>query len=84
MTFKSNNADASFYYRESAAVDIARMDSSAVYGNLADAMKNATVLLPYPQIIRTIMISPQYLNNIQVDPENGYSGDETIPSDNQN
>ena len=82
MTFKSNNADASFYYHEGAAVDIARMDSSAMYGNLADAMKNATVLFPPPQIIRTIMASPPYLKDSQVDPdpENGHSGDEIIPS----
>ena len=64
MTFKSNNADASFYYYEDATADVARMDSSAVYGNLADAMKNATVLLPFPQIIETIMLSsPSEDNN---------------------
>lgn len=39
MKFKDNNADASFYYYEDATVDVARMDSSAVYGNLADIMK---------------------------------------------
>ena len=54
---KPKSADASFYYRESATLDVARMDSSAVYGNLADAMKNATVLVPLPQIIEVVMIS---------------------------
>ena len=69
MIFRSNNTDASFYYHENAALDIARMDSSAVYGNLADAMKNATVLFPSPQIIRTIMVSPPSPVDGQVDPD---------------
>lgn len=60
MTFKSNNADASFYYHEDATADVARMDSSAVHGNLADAMKNATVLVPSPQIIQVVTVSPPY------------------------
>ena len=57
MTFKRNSADASSYYRESAAADVARMDSSVLHGNLADAMKNATILSPLPQIIQTVTIS---------------------------
>lgn len=57
MTLKNDSADASFYYRENAAVDAARMDSSAVYGNLADAMKNATVLFPPPQIVQAVVIN---------------------------
>lgn len=69
MTFNRNNADASFYYHEDAAADVARMDSSAMYGNLADAMKNATVLFPSPQIIRTIMVSPPSPVDGQVDPD---------------
>ena len=39
MTLKNDSADASFYYHEDATADVARMDSSAVNGNLADAMK---------------------------------------------
>ena len=58
MTFKSNNADASFYYHEDATADVARMDSSAMHGNIADAMKNATVLVPSPQIIQIVMLIP--------------------------
>ena len=58
-----NNADASFYYHEDATADIARMDSSAVHGNLADAMKNATALVQSPEIIRMIMASPPCLEN---------------------
>lgn len=45
---KEQNGDASFYYYANATADVARMDSSAVYGNLADAMKDATVLFPPP------------------------------------
>ena len=57
MTPKGKNTDARFYYRENATVDVARMDSSAVYGNLADAMKNATVLFPPPQIVQRVVIN---------------------------
>ena len=46
MTLSYNSADASFYYYEKAAADFAKMGSSAVYGNLADAMKDSIVLLP--------------------------------------
>ena len=56
MTDKRDSADASFYYRESAAADTARMDSSAVYGNLADAMKNATLLIPSPRLVESVTI----------------------------
>ena len=58
MTLMIDSADASFYYREDATADVARMDSSAVYGNLADAMKNATVLLPLPQIVQISVVRP--------------------------
>ena len=51
MTVDFNSADASFYYHESAAVEIACFDSSGVRGNLADAMKNAVFLLPSPQML---------------------------------
>lgn len=51
MTVDFNSADASFYYHESAAAEIARFDSSVVRGNLADAMKNAVFLLPSPQVL---------------------------------
>ena len=57
MRLKNESADASFYYHEDATADVARMDSSAVNGNRADAMKNATVLFPSPQIVHTIVIS---------------------------
>ena len=51
MSSRNDSADASFYYREEATADVARMDSSAMYGNLADAMKNATLVLPPPKSI---------------------------------
>ncbi len=57
MTLKNDSADASFYYHEDATAGVACMDSSAVNGNLADAMKNATVLFPSPQIVQIMMIS---------------------------
>ena len=59
MTFKGKSADASFYYHEDATADVARMDSSAVYGNLADAMKNAVILFPTTRIIETVVVAPQ-------------------------
>ena len=57
MTNKVPSADHSFYYHENANADFARMDEAAVYGNLADAMKNATVVLSPIQIIDTIVMS---------------------------
>lgn len=54
MTDRYNSTDASFYFREVTAIDVARMDSSIVYGNHADVMKNATVPSPSPEIIRLI------------------------------
>ena len=60
MIPKAKSADDSFYYHESATADIARMDSSAVCGNLADAMKNATILLPNIHIIDTILVNEQF------------------------
>lgn len=46
VTVYFNSADASFYYNETAAAELARFDSSAMLGDLADAMKNAVFLLP--------------------------------------
>ena len=58
MTPKGNNADASFYYHEDATADVASMHSSAVYGNLADAMKDSTVLSPDPWIVEPTLVIP--------------------------
>ena len=56
MTLSFNSADASFYYYEQAAADFAMMDSSAVCGNLADAMKDSVVLLPADIQAATLLI----------------------------
>ena len=58
MTPFGNNADASFYYHEDAAGDVASMQSSAVYGNLADAMKDSVVLLPDTWIMEPTVVIP--------------------------
>ena len=58
MTLRSNNADASFYYHEDATADVASMDSSAVYGNLADAMKDSIVLFPDTWIVEPTLVVP--------------------------
>jgi hypothetical protein len=44
-------ADASGVYREGTAANIARIASSAQCGNLADAAKNGTVIVPSTTII---------------------------------
>lgn len=63
MTTMRNSADASFYYHEDATADVARMDSSAVYGNLSDAMKNAVLLFPSAEVVETTLEMPCGLEN---------------------
>ncbi len=58
MTPVGKNADASFYYHEDATADLASMDSSAVYGNLADAMKDAIVMFPETLIVQHAELVP--------------------------
>ena len=55
MTAPVNGSDASFYYRETSAADFARMDSTIVYGNLADAMKDATTQFPLAEVTVTTL-----------------------------
>ena len=55
MTLSYNSADASFYYYEEAAADVTEMDSSAVYGNLADAMRDSVVLLSTDTIVAPVI-----------------------------
>lgn len=62
MTLSYNSADASFYYYERAAADFAKMDSSAVYGNLADAMKDSTVVLPADAAVATLVMFDEHEN----------------------
>ena len=58
MTPRGKNADASFYYHEDATADVASMDSSAVYGNLADAMKDSIVVFPPTWIVEPAVVAP--------------------------
>lgn len=64
MTIDFDNADASWYYHENAAAEAARIDSSALSGNLADAMKNSVVILsepkpvPSPQLVSVRQFVP--------------------------
>ena len=67
MTPRGKNADASFYYHEDATADVASMDSSAVYGNLADAMKDSIVLFPDTWIVEPAVMAPP-LDNDNVEP----------------
>ena len=53
MKYIVDRSDATLYYRESSALDIASLDSTAAWGNLADAMKNATVVIP-----NTVLLEP--------------------------
>ena len=57
MNVEYDTADASAYCRDVTSTDIARMDSSAACGNLADAMKNATVLFPPPHVDEAVQLS---------------------------
>ena len=57
MKQREYSADASFYFHEDATADAVRMDTSAVYGNIADAMRNATILLPAAQVLEKIVAS---------------------------
>lgn len=66
MMRKIAPSDASTYYREDATGDVARMDSSALHGNLADAMKNAIVVLPSPQVLHTFTQSAHRLERVFV------------------
>ena len=68
MTTMRNSADASFYYHEDATADVARMDSSAVYGNLSDAMKNAVLLFPNAEVVETTLEMP---SEVESTVENG-------------
>ena len=58
MTLRGNNADTSFYYHEDATADFASMHSSAVYGNLADAMKDSIMLFPDSWIVEPPFVAP--------------------------
>lgn len=58
MRIYKANADASFGYRDSTAVDRARFDSSAVPGNLADVMKDSVVRFPDLEPVEYAELTP--------------------------
>ena len=58
MMPRGKSADASCYYHDDARAGVASMDSTAVYGNLADAMKDSTVLLPDTWIAEPAVMVP--------------------------
>lgn len=58
MNTPFRKSDASFYYRSSSAIDTAVTDSSAVWGNLADAMRDATVLMPTTWVLEPVVDFP--------------------------
>ena len=60
MKLYRESADASFYYHQDAAADFARLDSTAVPGNLADAMKNSVMRLPEIQSVAEVEPIPFY------------------------
>ena len=49
-----NSADASYYFHEDATADVARIDTTAVCGNIADAMRDAVIVIENTRIIETI------------------------------
>lgn len=59
-------SDGSIYYHEDATADVARMDSAALHGNLADAMKNAIVTVPQPKALNTVTTSTRRLATVFV------------------
>lgn len=62
-----SSGDASNYYRETSAADyVARFNSSAVTGNLADVLKRGPVLFPNilaPDSFKTVPISRPVTDN---------------------
>ena len=69
MTPNSNNADASYYYHEDATADVASMHSSAVYGNLADAMRDSVVQFPDTWVMEPTVVIP-HLEDVDSDQDN--------------
>jgi len=67
MTPFGKNADTSFYYHADASADIAAMNSTAVYGNFADAMRDSIVVLPDTMIVepKLVLLSQQSIDPIE-------------------
>lgn len=63
-----DTSDASLYYRDSSALDIASLDSTAAWGNLADATKNATVVIPNTVLLEPPAVLPGPVNGAEITP----------------
>ena len=74
MTPRGQSADASFYYYEDATADLATMDSSAAYGNLADAMKDSILLFPDTAILGPAVVAPAPEDERSCPPRTGPGG----------
>ena len=61
-------SDASFYYHASSALETAIIESSAEWGNLADAMRNATVIIPATLVLESIETFPLQLKDAPISP----------------
>lgn len=51
------SSDASYYYHEDSTANVALLNSSAVYGNLADAMKDSIVVFPDTLVLESVVIT---------------------------
>ncbi|MDE0080039.1 MAG: hypothetical protein OXO50_21155 [Caldilineaceae bacterium] len=58
MNNKHERSDATLYYHEGSAVETASRDSSAAWGNLADAMRDAIVIIPNTFLGEPLQILP--------------------------
>ena len=67
MKYVVDGSDASLYYRASSALDIASLDSTAAWGNLADAMKNAIVVIPNTLILEPLTVLPCPVKDVEID-----------------
>ena len=65
MKYIVDRSDASLYYRASSALNIAALDSTAVWGNLADAMKNATVVIPNTLLLEPPAVLPNTIEDAE-------------------
>ena len=68
MSYIVDRSDASLIYRASSGLDIASLDSTAAWGNLADAMKNATVVIPNTVLLEPPAVLPGPVNDAEIVP----------------
>ena len=68
MNYIVATSDPSLYYRASSALDIASLDSTAAWGNLADAMNNATVVIPNKVLLEPPAGLPGPVNSAEIIP----------------